>query len=623
MNTFQENTTQYTAEAEAHTATLNRLSTLRLLVFVAIFVVAVLLANSGQAVFLFVLAPLSVVVFGSVMKRFNAVKRLKLQSTYLKEINEAELKRQAGKLSDFDSGSEFLSRDHGYITDFDIFGSHSLFQLINRTTTESGNRLLAKWFSEPASQQVIKQRQGAVKELASDETWRQNFQASGMHHINKKSQYQKLLDWMKSPNQLLDQKTKYIVIAVLAAIASVASAVYYIIHSAESDWYIHVIPLVVVLLVNSRIASKIKPVSEDIINNTHQNVKILAGYQSLIESIETKDFQSPVLQELKSVLNKDNYSAAQEIKKIKKILSFFQQKGTRSDLFGGNKLYPIVNIFFLVDIYSIVLSEQWKSKNHNYLASWASSVSEFEVFNSLAGFAATNPDFNFPEIKESPYSMHFQQLGHPLLTAEKRVCNDFDLEGRGQIYMITGSNMAGKSTFLRTVGINLVLAFTGAPCCAEHASVSSMRIFSSMRTQDNLEEGISSFYAELRRVEKLLTLVERDEPIFFLLDEMFKGTNSKDRHKGGFSLIKQLAELNAFGLISTHDLDMATLAGEHQLVTNFSFNSEIDNGNIHFNYTLTPRICTDFNASELMRQSGIKVLEDIEGIIGLYAFPCQ
>jgi DNA mismatch repair ATPase MutS len=210
--------------------------------------------------------------------------------------------------------------------------------------------------------------------------------------------------------------------------------------------------------------------------------------------------------------------------------------------------------------------------------------------------------------------MKFGQLGHPLLPPAKRVCNDFALEGQGSIDMITGSNMAGKSTFLRTVGINLVLAFVGAPCCASTASISSIRIFSSMRTQDNLEEGISSFYAELKRVEQLLALLEKGEPIFFMLDEMFKGTNSKDRHKGGFSLIKQLADLNAFGLISTHDLDLATLAGKHELVTNFSFNSEIKEGEMLFNYTLTPKLCTDFNASELMKRSGIKILSDIEGL---------
>ena len=172
--------------------------------------------------------------------------------------------------------------------------------------------------------------------------------------------------------------------------------------------------------------------------------------------------------------------------------------------------------------------------------------------------------------------------------------------------------MAGKSTFLRTVGVNLVLALMGAPCCAKFGQVSSMEIFTSMRTQDNLGEGISSFYAELDRVKHLLKLIKSGQAIFFLLDEMFKGTNSEDRHKGGVSLIKQLSELNAFGIISTHDLELAKLAGHHMIVANYSFNSEIHVDDMTFSYKLTQGICKDFNASELMKRSGIKVLSNIE-----------
>ncbi len=157
------------------------------------------------------------------------------------------------------------------------------------------------------------------------------------------------------------------------------------------------------------------------------------------------------------------------------------------------------------------------------------------------------------------------------------------------------------------------MALMGAPCCARSAQVSEIKIFSSMRTQDNLEEGISSFYAELKRIEQLLQLIESGQSVFFLLDEMFKGTNSKDRHKGGFSLIKQLEELNAFGIISTHDLDLANLTGKHQLVVvNYSFNSEIREGIMTFDYKLSPGLCRDFNASELMKRSGIKILSGME-----------
>jgi DNA mismatch repair ATPase MutS len=177
--------------------------------------------------------------------------------------------------------------------------------------------------------------------------------------------------------------------------------------------------------------------------------------------------------------------------------------------------------------------------------------------------------------------------------------------------MITGSNMGGKSTFLRSVGLNLVLALAGAPCCATYAKLTNLNIFTSMRTQDNLMKGISSFYAELNRIEKMLKLIERNDNVYFLLDEMFKGTNSEDRHKGGYSLINQLNKLKTSGIIATHDIDLAKLSGNKNLVTNYSFNSEIKEHSMIFSYELDPGICTDFNASELMKKSGIEILSNI------------
>ncbi len=349
--------------------------------------------------------------------------------------------------------------------------------------------------------------------------------------------------------------------------------------------------------------------AEDIIDSTHENVKTLAGYQSLILKIEAEKFQAKLLQQLQSAFSQHNFSAAQEINTLKKILEIAQLRGTKRT--DSNKFYPVFNIFWLIDIYWIILAERWKIRNRSYVKVWADAVGEFEALSSLAGFSYANPNYTFPDIKAGACTMQFDTLGHPLLKPESRVCNDFNLRSSDNIVTITGSNMAGKSTFLRTVGANLVLALMGAPCCAQSGKVTVMQLFSSMRTQDNLEEGVSSFYAELKRIEQLLKLIQSGEPVFFLLDEMFKGTNSKDRHRGGFSLIKQLEELNAFGIISTHDLELAEETGKHALVTNYSFNSDIREGEMTFDYHLTPGLCKDFNASELMRRSGIKVVSQI------------
>jgi hypothetical protein len=490
----------------------------------------------------------------------------------------------------------------------DVFGPHSLFQLINRTTTESGSVCLAEWLSEPAPKEVILERQQAIQELVPKLEWRQHFQASGMHFQNAKSDYNKLLTWIEKPVELLPRQAAYLAVSILLSILSTLAVIY----AFSSNYTFSTLPLLVILFINSRFIISVKPVAEEIIESTHYNIKILGGYQALITSIESEKFDSAILQRLKTVFRQHSYSAAGEINKLKNILEIAKLRGTRGRSVGRNLFYPVINIFCFLDIYWILSAEKWKIRNSTYLRAWASAVGEFEVLSSVAGFSYSNPSYSFPEIKQEPYSIHFQMLGHPLIKGERRICNDFHLEGRGEITLITGSNMAGKSTFLRTIGVNLVLAFMGAPCCAKSAQVSSMKIFSSMRTQDNLEEGVSSFYAELKRMEHLLKLIENGQAVFFLLDELFKGTNSQDRYKGGISLIKQLSDLNSFGLISTHDLELAKLASNYMEVANYSFNSAIREGEMIFDYVLTKGICQDFNASELMKRSGIKIISTIE-----------
>ena len=595
---------------------LNQLSTFRLVAFVVSIVLIIFLANERLLAPLFFVIPICLVSFGLLINRYNRLFREKQHAVFLKEINETELLRLENRLEKLPGGQSFVSRDHAYASDFDVFGSHSLFQLINRTTTESGRQLLAEWFSEPALKSVIMERQGAIKEIAPKFDWRQDLQAAGMRYENSKSDYNKLLDWIEKPAELLGRESKNWLTSVVMAILSTASVGYFVyglIYFLEVFSIKFAVPLVITLIVNSRILKRVNSVTEAIIDNTQRNVQVLDGYHTLISQIEKEKFDSEYLKRIQSTFNANGYSAATEINHLRKILELFQNRGTKKSI-GKNDFYTIFNHLWLLDIHGILRTEKWKAKNSGSLRYWASAVSEFEVLSSLAGFAFSNPSYSFPEIKDDPYIIDFTQIGHPLIAVEKRICNDFNLSGRGEIAMITGSNMAGKSTFLRTVGLNLVLALMGAPCCASAARVSHMKIFTSMRTQDNLEEGISSFYAELKRIEQLLKLIESGESIFFLLDEMFKGTNSQDRYKGGASLIKQLSELNAFGIISTHDLELANLTANNLAVENFSFNSEITDDEIRFNYTLTKGICTDFNASELMKRSGIKIIADIHSI---------
>ena len=608
MNPYQQNIAKHQETVERLSKKLTELSWSRVVVFVFSAFFIVVLASSGMAAAVWLLLLIGGGSFAFLMKQHNQAAYQKQHATFLIEINEQEILRQQNQLATFPNGRAFIQRDHPYVADLDVFGSHSLYQLLNRTTTESGGERLAGWLSEATSSAEIIDRQRAVQELTPKLAWRQEFQAAGQHFTNSQSDFRKLLAWLDEPVHLLPHATKYRAVSVILAVLTTLALLYHMRFAYASDFLLNSLPLIAMVIVNVLFLKRFKYVAEEIINSTHENVKTLGGYQALIGKIEAEEFESPRLQQLQAAFRQDNFSASQEINTLKKILEIAQLKGTKST--GDNKLYPIINILWLIDPHWIIRAERWKTRNRTYVKAWADAVGTFETLSSLAGFAYANPTYTFPAVREGACTIRFDTLGHPLLPPDRRVCNDFSLRSSDNIVMITGSNMAGKSTFLRTVGANLVLALAGAPCCARAGEVTVMQLFSSMRTQDNLEEGVSSFYAELKKIEQLLKLIQSGQPIFFLLDEMFKGTNSKDRHRGGFSLIKQLEELNAFGIISTHDLELADEAGKHALVTNYSFNSDIREGEMTFDYHLTPGLCRDFNASELMRRSGIKIMAE-------------
>ena len=590
---------------------LNRISFLRLFIFIISSIILITLVSINLITPFFIVLPISIICFALVVKHHTKIADLIKHTSFLKGINESEILREKCHLEEFDTGNNFINQNHAYTTDLDIFGQHSIFQLVNRTTTESGMVLLSKWLSEPAPNYEIHDRQKAIKELSQKLDWRQDFQASGMHFQNNKSDYFKLLDWVKKPIVLLKYRRIYIAVAIFLPVLLLFVSYFFYVNLGSQKGIIYFSLMILVLLINYMILRKVKPLAEDIVETSTKNLKTLRGFRTLINKIESESFKSKKLYDLQSVLIHGKYSAYNEINRLCNILDFSQQRPITKIPIGGNYMYSLLNNFLLLDIYLIIGTEKWKSKNKAFLTSWAEVVSEFEVINSFAGFCYSNASYTFPEITEKNNYVHFEMLGHPLIKSNKRVCNNFHSEGHGNVVMITGSNMGGKSTFLRTVGVNLVLALAGAPCCAKYGQITNLKIYTSMRTQDNLMKGISSFYAELNRIEKMLKLIESNHNVFFLLDEMFKGTNSEDRHRGGFSLINQISKLKTSGIIATHDIELAKLSGNKMLVTNYSFNSEIKDNSMIYSYELDPGICNDFNASELMKKSGIKILSDI------------
>lgn len=267
-------------------------------------------------------------------------------------------------------------------------------------------------------------------------------------------------------------------------------------------------------------------------------------------------------------------------------------------------LYALLDIVFILDVHLLLRIEKWKTTYQKHLEQWLNAIHEFEALVSIGTFAHSHSNYSFPEIIDEPFKLGGQKIGHPLIPSHQRVPNDYFIEGKGSVDIITGSNMSGKSTFQRTLGVNMILGNIGAPVCAEKFEMNPVEVFTSMRTKDNLEENTSSFYAELKRIRQLLDLVKKKR-VFFLLDEILKGTNSEDRHLGAVALAKKLNQEQGFGLISTHDLTLGKLEESQTGVRNFSFNSEITGNKINFDYKLTYGPCRSFNASQLMKNLGV------------------
>jgi DNA mismatch repair ATPase MutS len=575
-------------------AKLRSLAFLRVVTFITYLVVLLISANYSNLTGVILSTLLFILIFVLLVKLYNNTQFLANHKKFLSKINSDELLRNKGTLDGFDPGLEFASTEHPYHNDLDIFGKNSLFQLINRCTTFWGRITLAKWLSYKADPEEILLRQEGIKELSENIDWLQEFQATGLHNENI-SDISKFQEWLKS-DQTISNIAFYNIIRFLGPLIMIVILCLVILSVITYHWIF--LGIVINSLILLSVFDRVKHIHE----NTNEAIKSLKSLEALIILVEKGNFNSAKLGEIQSIYLENTPKVSLRISSLNRIL---QNLDNRS-----NQIYHLFNLLFLLDLHYAIQAEHWKMKQPDNIKTWFEAMGEFESLASFAGMAFANPGYVFPEILKGEHILYAENMGHPLIPAKSRVANNFSLNGLGSIGMITGSNMAGKSTFLRTVGVNMVLAQAGGPVCAEKFGLTISQVFSSMRTQDNLEENISSFYAELNRIKKLLEITSDESPVFFLLDEILKGTNSHDRHLGAVSLVHQLMEENTSGLISTHDIDLAKEATEGRKVSNFSFNSIINGDEIIFDYKLTPGICESFNASKLMKKMGIRIKEE-------------
>lgn len=514
----------------------------------------------------------------------------------LSQVNAEEIARLQGKLSLFDAGERYKDSQHFYTSDLDVFGAHSLFALVSRAVTASGKTLLAGWLQKAAEAPEILARQAAVQEITEDLEWRQQLEANARHYQRKTDHLPDFLNWLAQPG-FFTGRTWLLALTFLLPVLTLAALVLW--YNDQLSGYV----AAGFALVQYLLHAKFRKEKDELQDRSEDLHKEVSGYVSALEHIEGRNFQSPKLQELHGRLFLNQIPASASIRKLAKILDYLS--ATQNVYFN-----LLVNSLLMWDFFWLRQLDTWKKTSAPLFEPAVLTLAEVECLASFAAFQYANPGYAVPEISAVPFEIEASELGHPLIFVSERISNSFATSGAGKNLIITGSNMSGKSTFLRTVGLNMVLAYAGAAVCAKHFKAFPMQVFTAMRTEDNLAESTSSFYAELKRLKMLLDLTEKPGPVFYFLDEILKGTNSKDRHLGAVALVKQLHKRQASGMVSTHDLELGNLENEMPgAVKNYSFNSKIEGDKILFDYKLTEGICGSFNASKLMQLMGIAIEE--------------
>lgn len=507
----------------------------------------------------------------------------------LKNSFENELKAMEGDLSAFSNGRDFADHHHDFSFDLDVFGHHSLFHHINRTVTKNGETMLAGWLVNPSSIDVVLSKQISCKELSRKINFRHEFRCLARGATSDSSGT--LLNWF-SGKGLLPEIPLYSI--NLWQLSMVAMGIYSILGGSN-------VPVISALIINFIVLFIYKKKLTNIHGQTSQSYALIHKYSKLMRKIEEEEFETEYLKKLQEKLYKGGIGASEKISQLAFIL---KQLDLRLNIYFHTPL----NLFFIWDVFWSRKLESWKANHKDFIHEWFGVMSELDALNSLGNFAFNNSDFIFPEVIEDFFQFNAEYISHPLIKKDKRVYNDFVIQEKGIVGLITGSNMAGKSTFLRTIGTNMILAFAGAPVCAKKLKLSLTGLYSSMRVLDSLEENASSFYAELKKIHGLINKIRSNEKVFFLLDEILRGTNSNDRHRGGAALIRQIIKHKGTGLLATHDLELSKLEMQFPFnLKNYSFDSMIEDDKLFFDYKLKPGVSHSLNATLLMKKMGIEM----------------
>ena len=589
MNSYQNKVIHYSELFSKINKRYNSISLLRLLsVFMCLFLLFYYIKTNEA--FYIVLALLSFVGFIFLMRVHSKLSFKKQLTTALLQINKNEIAFLKREKLPFEDGIEFNDFHHPYAYDLDVFGEHSLFQNLNRTATYIGKKTLANQLLQQLPNEVILENQEAINELKAKIDWRQDFLALATISDDSKSSYDSIIYWKSFRNNTLPKVLIVLSFAVPLLFFGVLAA-YFITSKTILLSYLSYI-----FIANLMILGKsVKRIRSEIAKADNVD-KIVKQYSLLVEKIESETFQSKKLTDLQQQLIFKNAAASIHLKQLSELFS-------RMDTINNFVTATVFNGTFLFNLHVLKALLKWKENYSEEFEKWIGIIGEFEALNSLSNLAYNNPDFVFPEIN-SEYKIGFSDLGHPLLNPLTRVGNDTHFYPESFV-ILTGSNMSGKSTFLRSLGVNMVLGAIGSVVCASEANIHPLPVLVSMRLSDSLADSESYFFAEIKRLKQIMDALEK-KPAFVLLDEILRGTNSDDKRNGTIEVVKKIIGKNAIGAIATHDIEVCLTTNEYPgILTNQCFEVEIQNNELHFDYKLRNGICKNRSATFLMQKMGV------------------
>lgn len=512
-------------------------------------------------------------------------------------IIQEELQALSGDYSSFEDGKEYVNPEHPYSFDLDIFGRRSLFQSINRTCTFFGKVRLAEWLQNHLHKKTsIEKRQEMIREISEHTLFREQFRVAGLVHHGQSSDGEKIQAWSQSPAQYLHAEwVKAFIwgVPVINSLLLITSLIGWTSFSCLG------LSFGIFLVLSFGIIKRATYIQE----TYGKQLKSLNGYARLIALAKAENWKSAGMQELMERFNLNGQSPVQALQQLSKELD-------RLDLRNNQFLYVLLEGSIFFQLQEIVRIERWKARYGQHISKWLETVGELDALCSLGTFAYNHPQYTYPELTEKPFCFLATQMGHPLMPASQCVKNDATIPSRPFFLIITGANMAGKSTYLRTIGVNYLLACIGAPVCCERLKLYPNQLITSLRTSDSLSDNESYFFAELKRLKRIIDLLNQGQQLFIILDEILKGTNSMDKQKGSFDLIRQFMQLKANGIIATHDLLLGSLIKQFpEEIRNYCFEADIKENELTFSYKLREGVAQNMNACFLMKKMGIILQE--------------